>query len=131
MLWTILHWVVNALAFWFGFKAVGISVSLFSAFVVQGLLAIVVAAPSSPGFFGVFEAMARVSLALYAIPEDQAVAWGFGYHILTFIPITLIGLYYFSRLDLRFGDLRTATEAGGEVVREPGAPAAMKAPPAR
>lgn len=114
MLWTIIHWVVNALAFWFGFKAIGLGVSLFGAFVVQGLLAIVVAAPSSPGFFGVFEAMARISLAMYGIPEDQAVAWGFGYHILTFIPITLIGLYYLGRLDLRFGELRKAGEAGGE-----------------
>ena len=131
MVWTIIHWVVNALAVWFGFKAIGISVSLFGAFVVQGLVAIVVAAPSSPGFFGVFEAMARVSLAMYGIPEDQAVAWGFGYHILTFIPITLIGLYYFSRLDLRFGDLRTATETGGEELPRSGASAMTKAPPAR
>ena len=131
MVWTIIHWVVNALAVWFGFKAIGISVSLFGAFVVQGLVAIVVAAPSSPGFFGVFEAMARVSLAMYGIPEDQAVAWGFGYHILTFIPITLIGLYYFGRLDLHFGDLRTATETGGEELPRSGASAMTKAPPAR
>ena len=131
MVWTIIHWVVNALAVWFGFKAIGISVSLFGAFVVQGLVAIVVAAPSSPGFFGVFEAMARVSLAMYGIPEDQAVAWGFGYHILTFIPITLIGLYYFSRLDLHFGDLRTATETGGEELPRSGASAMTNAPPAR
>src|SRR5688572_28686402 len=40
MFWTILHWVVNSLAFWFGFKAVGLTVSFFGAFVVQGLLAI-------------------------------------------------------------------------------------------
>ena len=129
--WAMIHWVVNALAFWFGFKAVGISVSLFGAFVVQGLLAIVVAAPSSPGFFGVFEAMARVSLAMYGIPEDQAVAWGFGYHILTFIPITLIGLYYFSRLDLRFGDLRTPGETGGDGLPATGSSPATQAPPAR
>jgi uncharacterized protein (TIRG00374 family) len=124
MLWTALHWLVNAFAFWLGFKAVGISVSLSGAFVVQGLLAIGVAAPSSPGFFGVFEAIARVSLAMYGIPEDQAVAWGLGYHILTFIPITLIGLYYFARLDLRFGDLRTAAEADGENTAGDAPPAA-------
>ena len=112
--WTIVHWVVNALAFWFGFKAIGLSVSLLGAFVVQGLLAIGVAAPSSPGFFGVFEAIARVSLALYGVPEDQAVAWGFGYHILTFIPITVIGLVYFARLDLRFGDIASGPGAGGD-----------------
>ena len=128
MFWTIVHWVMNSLAFWFGFKAVGIGVSLFGAFVVQGLLAIGVAAPSSPGFFGVFEAIARVSLAMYGIPEDQAVAWGLGYHILTFIPITLIGLYYFARLDLHFGDLRKASEGDG--ADQPAPPGAASRTPA-
>jgi uncharacterized protein (TIRG00374 family) len=119
MLWTILHWVMNALAFWCGFKAIGLGVSLFGAFVVQGLMAIGVAVPSSPGFFGVFEAIARAILPMYGVTEDQAVAWGFAYHILTFIPITLIGLYYFARLDLRFGELRSAAEAGGEGIEPP------------
>jgi hypothetical protein len=35
------------------------------------------------------------------------VSWGLGYHILSFIPITLIGLYYFARLDLRFSDFKS------------------------
>ena len=109
LFWTLLHWVVNAGAMWCGFRAVGIETSLTSAFVVQGLLAIGVAAPSSPGFFGIFEYIAKISLVLYGVAENDAVAWGFGYHILTFIPITLIGLYYFGRLDLRFGDLRAVT----------------------
>ncbi len=109
LFWTALHWVVNAGAIWCGFRAVGIETTLLAAFVVQGLLAIGVAAPSSPGFFGIFEYIAKISLVLYGVAENDAIAWGFGYHILTFIPITLIGLYYFSRLDLRFGDLRRVT----------------------
>lgn len=113
LFWTALHWVVNAGAIWFGFRAVGIETSLWSAFVVQGLLAIAVAVPSSPGFFGVFEYVAKISLVLYGVPENDAVAWGFGYHILTFIPITVIGLFYFGRLDLRFGDLRSVANADG------------------
>jgi len=106
LFWTTLHWVLNATAMWCGFRAVGIETALTSAFVVQGLLAIGVAAPSSPGFFGIFEYVAKISLVLYGVSESDAVAWGFGYHILTFIPITIIGLFYFGRLDLRFGDLR-------------------------
>jgi uncharacterized protein (TIRG00374 family) len=113
LFWTMLHWIVNAAAMWCGFRAVGIETSLLSAFVVQGLLAIGVAAPSSPGFFGVFEYVAKISLALYGVSENDAIAWGFGYHILTFIPITLLGLYYFGRLDLRFGDLRTVSDPPG------------------
>lgn len=111
--WTLVHWVVNAAAIWFGFQAVGIDAPPLAALVIQGLLAVGVAAPSSPGFFGVFEYVAKISLALYGVSENDAVAWGLGYHILTFIPVTIIGLFYFSRLDLRFGDLNKVTDGGG------------------
>jgi uncharacterized protein (TIRG00374 family) len=105
--WALLHWLVNALAFWLGFKAVGIEVPFSAANFLQGIIAIGVALPSSPGFFGVFEAAAKVGLEVYGIPGRQAVSWAIGFHILSFIPITLIGLYYFARLGLHFSDFKT------------------------
>jgi uncharacterized protein (TIRG00374 family) len=103
--WTVLHWLVNALAFWLGFLAVGIDVPFSAGLFMQGLIAIGVALPSSPGFFGVFEAFALVGLAVYGVPETQAVSWAIGYHILTFIPITAFGAYYFARLGLHFREI--------------------------
>jgi uncharacterized protein (TIRG00374 family) len=105
--WAIVHWLVNALAFWIGFKAVGIDVPFSAANFLQGIIAIGVALPSSPGFFGFFEAAGKIGLAVYGVSPDRAVSWGLGYHILSFIPITLIGLYYFARLDLRFSDFKS------------------------
>ena len=112
--WTVLHWLVSGLSMWFGFKAVGIDAPFSAALVVQGLIAIAVALPAAPGFFGVFEAVGKASLVLYGVPATQAVSWAIGYHILTFIPITLMGAIYFARLGLRFGDLGRATEQGAE-----------------
>jgi uncharacterized protein (TIRG00374 family) len=119
--WTVFHWLVNALAFWCGFQAVGIDVSYSAALVVQGLIALGVATPSSPGFWGVFEFVAVIALtALYAIPADAAAAWAVAFHLLSFIPITVIGLYYLGRLDLRLGEIgrvtsgRAAGEDGGD-----------------
>ena len=74
---------------------------------LQGIIAIGVALPSSPGFFGVFEAAAKVGLAVYSVPGGQAVTWAIGFHILSFIPITLFGLYYFARLGLHFSDFQS------------------------
>lgn len=110
LFWTVLHWLCNAFAFWLGFKAVGIATPFSAAFFVQGIIAIGVAIPSAPGFFGVFEAIAKESLAVYGIGPDLAVAWAIGFHILSFIPITLIGAVYFARLGLKMGDLGTAAE---------------------
>ena len=104
--WALVHWLVNALAFWIGFKAVGIDVPFSAANFLQGIIAIGVALPSSPGFFGVFEAAAKVGLEVYGVTGGLAVSWAIGYHILSFIPITLIGLYYFARLGLHFSDFK-------------------------
>jgi len=108
--WTIAHWLMNALAFWLGFKAVGIDLGFSAALFLQMLVAIGVALPSAPGFFGVFEKFATVGLAIYGISATAATSWAIGFHILSFIPITLIGIYYFSRLGLSFGELRAQSE---------------------
>lgn len=106
--WTLLHWLLQAFAFWLGFKAVGIGVPFSAALFVQGLLAIAVAVPSSPGFFGVFEAASTVGLSVYGVDRTLAVSWALGFHLLTFVPITVIGVVYFARLGLRMGDVRAA-----------------------
>jgi hypothetical protein len=41
------------------------------------------------------------------------VSWALGFHILTFLPITLIGLVYFGQLGLHFRDLGTAAGREG------------------
>lgn len=111
--WAVLLWLVNALAFWIAFRAVGISASFGVALFVQGVVAIGVAVPSAPGFFGVFEVAAIIGMAVYGIPRDVAVTWAIGYHVLSFIPITLIGLWYFVRLGLHMRNVRSAE--GGEL----------------
>jgi len=108
--WTIAHWLVNALAFWLGFRAVGLHLGFSAALFLQMLIAVGVALPSAPGFFGVFEKFATVGLALYGVAATAATSWAIGFHILSFIPITLIGIYYFSRLGLSFRELRAQAE---------------------
>lgn len=106
--WTLLHWLVHAGALWIGFEAVGIEVPISAALFLQGVLAIGVAVPSSPGFFGVFEAAASVGLEVYGVPKDLAVSWALGYHLLSFVPITVMGAVYFARVGL---SVRAVTEA--------------------
>jgi uncharacterized protein (TIRG00374 family) len=106
--WTLVHWLTNGLAFYFGFLALGISAPLSSALFIQALIAIGVAIPSSPGFFGPFEAAGKAGLALYGVPAASAVSWAIGFHLLSFVPITVMGAWYFTRLDLHVRDLAGA-----------------------
>lgn len=109
--WTLAHWLLNAFAFWLGFKAVGIDLPYSAALFLQTLIAIGVAIPSAPGFFGVFEKLATVGLAIYGIGADRATSWAIGFHILSFIPITVIGLWYFTQLGIHMKEIDKAGEA--------------------
>lgn len=107
--WTVLHWLTNALAFWLVFRAVGITAPFSAALFLQGLISIGVAIPSSPGFFGPFEAFAKAGLQIYSVPVTLAVTWAVGFHLLAFIPITALGAFYFSRLGLSLREMRATS----------------------
>jgi uncharacterized protein (TIRG00374 family) len=109
-LWTLLHWLVQPLAFWLGFRAFGIEVPWAATLFVQGVIVIAVAAPSTPGFVGLFEGAAVASLAVYGIDKTVALTWAVVFHLFSAIPITVIGAYYFARAGLTMGEIGTASE---------------------
>ncbi len=115
LFWATLHWLVHALALWIGFKAVGMDAPFSVALFLQGVLGFWVAVPSSPGFVGVFEYAARIGLAVYGVPENIAVSWAIGYHVLSFIPITLMGVMYLARLGINLRDIGDAAERKDDV----------------
>ncbi len=113
LFWAAAHWVVQAVSLYIGFLAVGIKVPLSAALFLQGIQAIGVAIPSSPGFFGVFETASIVGLGVYGVPKELAVSWALGFHILTFLPITIIGAVYFARLGLSVGTMQKGGPSAG------------------
>jgi len=126
--WALIHWLMNGLAYWVGFKAVGITAPFTAALLLQGLVGIGVALPSVPGFFGVFEAIGQQGLGLYGVDAARATSWAIGYHILSFIPITAIGIYYFVQLGIHFRDLKS-TGAGAAGTALPTGPDASSDSP--
>jgi glycosyltransferase 2 family protein len=109
--WTVLHWLTNAFAFWLAFRAVGIGAPFSAALFLQGIIAVGVAVPQAPGFFGAFEGFGKVGLGVYGVPADQAITWAIGFHFLSYVPITVIGAWYFVRAGLSMGDLGGAERA--------------------
>jgi len=105
--WTLLHWLLQPLAFWLSFKAFGIDVPWSATLFVQGVVVILVALPGAPGFFGQFELGATMGLALYGIAESTASTWALVFHVAAFIPITALGAYYSARLGLTMGEMKT------------------------
>jgi glycosyltransferase 2 family protein len=109
--WTVLHWLCNAFAFWLGFRALHLAAPFSAGLLIQGLVAIGVAIPSTPAFFGPFEAFGKTGLALYGVSNAEAVGWVLGFHVLSFVPITLMGGWYLTQMKLHFSDFRGAGAA--------------------
>lgn len=108
-MWTLAHWLLQPLAFWIGLKAFGIDVPWAATLFVQGVIVAAVAILPSPGFVGVFEGAAGAALGAYGVNATLGVTWAMVFHIISFIPITLIGAYYFVRAGIHMGDVDSAT----------------------
>ena len=106
--WSLVLWLVNAASFFVGFAAFEIPVNFTGALLMQGLLAFGVSVPSTPGYIGPFEAAIVAGLALYGVPEDRSFSYAIAYHVTTFIPITLLGLWSLARTGIGLSDLRRA-----------------------
>ncbi len=112
LLWAVGQWAFLALSFLLAFRAFGItSVGYPGAVFLQSLIGLAVAVPSSPGFFGPYEAAVKLGLGLWGIPADKAVSLAIGFHIGGFIPVTLIGVFYLWKLGLSWQDLGHSEEA--------------------
>lgn len=104
--WTLAHWLLQPFAFWLAFLAVGVHVPLVATLIVQGIIVILVALPSLPGFFGSFELGAVIALALYHVSQTEATTWALLFHVASYIPITAFGLYYSARLGFSVRDMK-------------------------
>jgi len=112
--WSLVQWIINAAAFAICFRAFGLAVPPEAALLLQGIIGFGVAVPATPSFIGVFEAATLVTLQLYGVESSLAVSYALTYHLTTFLPITLLGLWSLSRLHIRLRELSTAPPLPGE-----------------
>jgi len=110
--WSVFLWVWLAASIWLGLLAFGIrSPGFAGALFIQAVIGFAVAVPASPGFFGTFEAGALLGLGAYGIGRESIVGFAIGYHILTFLPVTLIGLWYLRSFGITLGDVERSERA--------------------
>ncbi len=105
--WSLALWMLNALAFYVGFRAFDISVGYAGALLVQGVLIFGITVQLTPGFVGQFEAAIVAGLALFGIPNALASSFAIAFHATTFLPIILLGAWSLARTPMALSDLRT------------------------
>lgn len=106
LLTSFLQWILNGLSIHLALWAFGIQVPFSVSAIVLGVTAIGVTVPASPGYFGVIQGCFLLVLNLFGADREVVFAASIYYHMLQWVPVTMIGMFFFSRAGLKFADIQ-------------------------
>jgi glycosyltransferase 2 family protein len=127
--WAVFQWAFLAASFLLAFHAFGITEPGYLGGVfLQSAIAMAVAIPAAPGFFGVYEAASVWGLGLWGVDASRAASFAIGFHITGWLAVTGLGAWYAARLNIRLKDLQRSEERVETAVEaEDAAPADARA----
>ncbi len=97
LVWTIVVWLLPAIAAWTTLRAVDLDLPFLAGWVVLAFVGLGISIPSAPGYIGVFHFAATKAVELFGIGASAAVAFAIVFHACQFIPVTLVGWFYLVR----------------------------------
>lgn len=89
---SLVVWLLLAVSVWTAFRAARLDLPMAAAWAVLAFVGLGVSLPSSPGFAGVIQAAVVLALALFAVPQADALSFSLLLHGSQFLPVTLWGL---------------------------------------
>jgi len=99
-------WLSIAAGIWVTSRAFHMTFGFLGSFLVMTLLVVGVAMPT-PGQVGGFHAMYKVAVVQFlGVPTTTAVGAAIVLHAISFVPVTLLGLYFMAREGLSVGRMR-------------------------
>jgi hypothetical protein len=113
---TVLVWGSCFVIFFFFLLPFDLPPSLALATVVAVIVALAVAAPSAPGFVGVYQTGCVAGFFLFGIEGELPVAFSIVSHVAQYIFFVGYGFYALSRLNLKFSELTAAKSIPVEAV---------------
>lgn len=99
---TVLIWLLETAKYWFVMHAFGFSVSFFGLMLMNGIVNLATTLPSAPGYVGTFDAPGIAVLMAYGVPGELAAGYTLVLHAALWLPITLLGAYFYLRQPLRW-----------------------------
>jgi uncharacterized protein (TIRG00374 family) len=95
--WSVPLWLSIAFGIWTTSRAFHIELPFAGSFLIIALLVVGVSVPTPGGVGGFHEAFRVGATAFYGVPNDRAVGAAIVLHAISFVPITIVGLFYFVR----------------------------------
>ncbi len=94
---SVLIWLLETAKYWFVMHAFDFQVSFFALMLMNGVVNLATTLPSAPGYVGTFDAPGIAVLMAYGVPKPIAAGYTLTLHAALWLPVTLLGWYYFLR----------------------------------
>jgi len=120
---SLAQWALNGWMMHLALQSFGIHETLWVACILLGAVAFGVTVPSTPGYFGVIQLLFMLVLKLFTDDREGVFAASIVYHLGQYIPVTLLGLYFFNRTGLKVSQVQEAAEMTSEQGLAPDTPA--------
>lgn len=103
---ALLVWLLETLKYWFVMHAFDFRVSFFTLMLMNGVVNLATILPSAPGYVGTFDAPGIAILEAYGVPKSLAAGYTLVLHAALWLPVTLLGLFFFVREGLSWSLMR-------------------------
>ena len=110
---SVVVWLLETGKYWFVMHAFPFQVSFFALMLMNGIVNLTTTLPSAPGYVGTFDAPGIALLTSYGVAPEVAAGYTLVLHGALWLPITLLGAFYFARESLSW------TKVRAEVAAEP------------
>jgi uncharacterized membrane protein YbhN (UPF0104 family) len=104
--WSALIWGCISLFYWIVLLAFDPSQPFVAGLGVSSVTALGMTVPSSPGYIGVFEALARETMVLFGMAPDTALSYALVAHAITYATLTIAGLVSMVMQNISYSDIR-------------------------
>ncbi len=105
---SIVIWLMETVKYWFVMHAFNFSVSFLVLMLMNGLVNLATTLPSAPGYIGTFDTPGIETLVAFGVERNVAASYTFTLHAALWLPVTLLGAYYFWRAQLHWADFQRA-----------------------
>lgn len=105
---SIIIWLMETIKYWFVMWAFDFEVSFLALMLMNGIVNLATTLPSAPGYVGTFDEPGIETLVAYGVNENLAAGYTFTLHVALWVPVTIVGAYYFWREQLTWNDFSVA-----------------------
>lgn len=105
---SVLIWLMETVKYWFVMHAFDFSVSFVVLMLMNGLVNLATTLPAAPGYIGTFDTPGIKTLQTFGVDPSVAASYTFTLHAALWLPVTLLGGFYFWRYHLSMSDVQSA-----------------------